>query len=298
MFDFFKNLFKKNKNYASSENLNNDEDIVKLMYLIDRPQPTVFFVYVREMVGYWLQQEMNKLKEDKWHQGAHWIKMEWTYPCFEQLTFAYKNQIFCVVIEIIDKTTGESLLPQKWKNNLIDNCIKNNLIPCLYKVSVKDPSNPIYNTIKPITSGWNLFNAITNKPIIPENVISDAKIEISEWELNDFAIQVVREYITNKLNYKILSYQNIIGINPQLWFEDENKNMNYVVVRYAVYPNNKAERPNDLKSIQLSVAAYQGYFASVAFFPSNENSEDISKIYRGEPVNIVFNGLEKLEKLL
>ena len=140
------------------ENLIRQNSIIKLMYMIDRPQPTEFFIRVRQMVGHALQQEMNRFKEAQWQKGAHWIKAEWTYPCFEHLTFAYKNQIFCVLIDIIDEYSKKSFLPNRYKKNLIDNCIKNNLIPCLYKVSVKDPTNPIFNTIKPVSEGWYSFS--------------------------------------------------------------------------------------------------------------------------------------------
>lgn len=294
MFNFW-NLFKQNKKQNVKETNQPTKNVIELMYLIDRPQPTEFFVNVRRMAGYSLQREMDKLKEDKWYKGAHWIKAEWTYPCFEHLTFAYKNQIFCVLIDIIDEITGKSVLPDKDKNNLIENCTKNNLIPCLYKVTVKDIHNPIYNTIKPISDGWNLYNAITDNVIIPEDIVSHNKVELSEWELNDFAIQIVRNYIQENLHFKVQSYQNIVGIEPQIWFEDDKKNLCYVVVRNTAYPNNRAEIPDNINSIQLSVASYEGYFASVAFCA--KSGDDLSKLYRGDGVHVAFKGLEKLGKL-
>jgi len=272
------------------ENLIRQNSIIKLMYMIDRPQPTEFFINVRQMVGQALQQEMNRFKEAQWQKGAHWIKAEWTYPCFEHLTFAYKNQIFCVLIDIIDENSKKSFLPNRYKKNLIDNCIKNNLIPCLYKVSVKDPTNPIFNTIKPVSEGWNLYHAISNEKVIPEELVSNKKIEMSDWELYDFAIQVIRTYITNNLHCKVLSYQNVPEIDPQIWFEDTNHNECYVVVRYTI-GSEKVEMPQDINSIQLSLPGYNGYFAGVGFKPDKYFDK---KLYRGQGSNVYFDKLIEL----
>ena len=276
------------KLFETSEEDTSDESehIETLMYDIDRPEPSQFFVDTRKLVGNWLQQRMNQL------EGTRWIKGYLTYPAFEHLSFSYKNQIFCVVVDIIDENTKESCLPEKTKSLLIKECEKNNLIPCLYKVLVDNPKNPAYNTLKQYSDGWNLFDARTNEPIIPERLGTDDLVEMSEWELNDFAIQIVRDYITDNLKLKILSYQNIVGIDPQLWFMDDNRKKHYVIVRYTMYPNKDAKMPNNIAGIQNKCKGYDGFFASVAFC-SNETNPSI--LYRGEEAFISFEGLKKLE---
>lgn len=262
------------------------EHIEPLMYDIDRPEPSQFFVETRKLVGNWLQQRMDQI------EGTRWIKGYLTYPAFEHLSFSYKNQIFCIVVDIIDKNTNKSYLPEKTKNLLIKECEKNNLIPCLYKVLVDNPKNPTYNTLKQYSDGWNLFDARSNEPIIPERLGTDDLVEMSEWELNDFAIQIVRNYITDNLNLKILSYQNIVGIDPQLWFMDENSEKHYVIVRYTMYPNKDAKIPTNIISIQNKCKGYEGFFASVAFCSKEKNP---SILYRGQASFISFEGLKKLE---
>ena len=261
------------------------EYIETLMYDIDRPEPSRFFVDTRKMVGNWLQQRMNQIK------GTRWIKGYLTYPAFEHLSFSYKNQIFCVVVDIIDENTKKSCLPDKTKNLLIKECEKNNLIPCLYKVLVDNPQNPVYNTLKQYSDGWNLFDARNNEPIIPERSGTDDLVEMSEWELNDFAIQVVGDYIIDNLKLKILSYQNIVGLDPQLWFMDDNQQKHFVIVRYTMYPNKEAQKTNNISSIQTKCKEYDGFFASVAFCSKGENP---SVLYRGQESYISFTGLEKL----
>lgn len=261
------------------------EHIETLMYDIGRPEPSQFFVDTRRLVGNWLQQRMNQIK------GTRWIKGYLTYPAFEHLSFSYKNQIFCVVVDIIDENTKKSCLPDKTKNLLIKECKKNNLIPCLYKVLVDNPQNPAYNTLKQYSDGWNLFDARNNEPIIPKRLGADNLVEMSKWELNDFAIQVARDYITDNLKLKILSYQNIVGIDPQLWFMDDNQQKHFVIVRYTMYPNKEAPKPNNISSIQNKCKGYDGFFASVAFCSKGENP---SVLYRGQESYISFTGLEKL----
>ena len=282
--DHNRKLFETSEEDTSDES----EHIETLMYDIDRPEPSQFFVDTRKLVGNWLQQRMNQI------DGTRWIKGYLTYPAFEHLSFSYKNQIFCVVVDIIDENTKESCLPEKTKSLLINECKKNNLIPCLYKVLVDNPKNPAYNTLKQYSDGWNLFDARTNEPIIPERLGTDDFVEMSEWELNDFAIQIVRDYITDNLKLKILSYQNIVGVDPQLWFMDDNRKKHYVIVRYTMYPNKDVKMPNNISGIQNKCKGYDGFFASVAFCSKGENP---SMLYRGQESYISFDGLKKLEPL-
>lgn len=285
----FWDLFYKKGKYEP-ENIVDKDKTIQTMYYIDRPDPTEFFLNVRQMAGYWLQQELNKFSEKEWHTGAHWLKNDLTYPCFEHFSISYKNQIFCILIDIIDADTNVSFLPSKTKELLIENCIENNCIPCLYKLLVKNPIKPIYNTIRPISSGWNLTNAITNEQVFPEKLVSNDKIEMSNWELRDFAIQCARTYIEKEYQGKILSYQNILGIDPQLWFEDKFGKKNYVVVRSANYPQMHVDIPNDINSIVINTPSYQGYFMGILFKALN-NSD---KIYRNEGANFAVDKFVKI----
>ena len=280
-------------NRNNLESLEDDSDtkterIETLMYDIDRPEPSQFFVETRKLVGNWLQQRMDQT------EGTRWIKGYLTYPAFEHLSFSYKNQIFCVVVEILDDKTKKSYLPEKTKDLLIKECNRNNLIPCLYKVLVDNPENPAYNTLRPYSDGWNLYNAKNGEPVIPERLGNNDLVKMSEWELNDFAIQVVRNYITDNLKLKVMSYQNIVGIDPQLWFEDDNRKRHYVIVRYTMYPNKNADLPNNLAGIQNKCKGFDGFFASVAFCSKGENP---SILYRGQESFISFEGLKKLEPI-
>lgn len=243
---------------------NKESNIEKLMYTIDRPEPTQFFMDVRQMAGIWLQKEIDKLPK------AHWLKTDLTYPSFEHLSIAYKNQIFCILIDIINKNTNKSFLPKHYIETLVKECLKNNLVPCLYKIFVDNPLNPAYNTMQPISSGWNLYNAITNLPISIDEIATDAPIRMSDWELNDFAIQMARDFVNKQTPYRITSYQTVEGIDPQIWVENNKGEHIYIVVRYAMFPKDKAAYPENIESIKLSCKGYNGYFLSVGFYSQGQ----------------------------
>ena len=55
---------------------------------------------------------------------------------------------------------------------------------------------------------WGLISADTQRPINPLELISDEDIEMTDWELQDFAVQVVRNHIKDELDGEIMSSQS------------------------------------------------------------------------------------------
>ena len=255
------------------------------VHFIDRPQPPDSFFRVREYAGWELQQKMKVLP------GAHWLKAEYTAPAFENLSFAYKNQIFCVLIVYVHKKTGKAISIGVKRDNLVRECKKNNLVPCVYRILVDDFEKPSLDKLEEVGKGWNLLHAETGVEINPAELANDIPIKMSPWELHDFAVQVVRNYITDKLKYKILSYQTVLGIEPQIFFEDNNGMKNWVVVRHVVYPNKEANMPANIFDIMPSLKECNGYFASVGFCSSDMSN---SCLYRGEMAMINFQGMKKV----
>ncbi len=54
--------------------------------------------------------------------------------------------------------------------------------------------------------GWGLLDAETDVPIDPVARISDERIEMTDWELQDFAVQVLRDQL-EKTGKKLMSWQ-------------------------------------------------------------------------------------------
>jgi hypothetical protein len=51
-----------------------------------------------------------------------------------------------------------------------------------------------------------LLDARTGKPIDPIALVSDERIEMTDWELQDFAVQIVRDHL-DKTGKKQMSWQ-------------------------------------------------------------------------------------------
>ena len=51
---------------------------------------------------------------------------------------------------------------------------------------------------QPALPGWGLADASSGQPVHPPALISDEEIEMSDWELHDFAVQGVRQQLEDE----------------------------------------------------------------------------------------------------
>lgn len=144
------------------------------------------------------------------------------------------------------------------------------------------------STWEPATSGWGLVHAESGATVTPPALVTDALVEMSRWELHDFAIQVVSQYLEKK-GKRVFSKQSSTEIDPSIWFEDESGPC-FVVVRAATYPQQEAEKPSNIGSIKASCAriSRNGYFASVSVV--NAGDVDLPP-YRGHGMYVRFTGM-------
>lgn len=125
-----------------------------------------------------------------------WLRAHPNPPFLEHLSFRLGNQLFFVRVEDIDgKVEGPGSLRGLYvaaKGNRGHAC----LMPMKKKFfgEVWVPGN----------DGWGLIDAATKEPIDPVSLISDEKIGMTSWELQDMAVQVVRDYI-EKEGYELMS---------------------------------------------------------------------------------------------
>jgi len=259
-------------------------------YDIDRPNPSVLFLKARDIAGIQIQNQFFKLnkgitvKSNK--DGFKWIKHELTYPSFDHLTFAFKNAIFSVVIEIVDNY--QTSMTNNQKENLLKAADENNLIACVFKVRINNPQadNP---DLIPFNLEWNLFDILTGEEIYPEEIGNDIKTEMSKWELHNFAIQIVRSDI-EKNGGKILSFCDVLEVNPQIWFSNKKDEKCWVIVRHV----NRKEDGNQLEWVGLerkneNLIPYDGFFAGVQFISIKND-----KLYRGDSMNANYVGLKRI----
>ena len=119
---------------------------------------------------------------------------------------------------------------------------------------------------------------------------------MSAWELQDFAVQVVRELL-EKEGRKLMSWQGNPDVAPSLWFVGD-QGPEWVVVRSVRYPEWNASPPANWAAIAqyCSRLSNVGHFASVAFVNANDPF-DKSKgspmpLWRGHGVYANYEGLK------
>ena len=280
-----------------------------IQYLIDRPEPSEIFLRARHIAGSQLQDQFNANNQNSVtssYDGFKWIKAELTYPSFDNLTFAYKNSVFSVVIELIDDK-GSSFTKQQ-KDRLLIACEENNLIACTFRLNFKEKADNFISRLMgnkdqldyeltPLKQGWNLYDARTSQAIDPLNLASNEKILMSKWELSNFANQIVRNDLEKEGN-QILSFCDLPEVNPQIWFKNKKGETGWVIVKHTKNENEKDFKEwVGLEDRSPQLKPYDGYFASVQLVPSvgwNGVSEFPTNLFRGDGMYVNYKGLERI----
>lgn len=222
-------------------------------------------------------------------QGAlqSWLKANLNPPFLEHLSFRLGNQLFFIQLVDVD---GLLITPSSLKGllTIADGCEGYACVmPMRKKGSDWQPSQP----------DWGLFDARTEKPINPVMLISDEKIEMTDWEVHDFAVQVVRQDLENQ-GRELMSWQGNPQVKPSLWFVGDN-GPEWVVVKALRYPSIFDGNIETLCNIGLPRA--NGNFALVTlasvndpFDPNAINNGNFELFYRGEGMTVKYEGLVKV----
>lgn len=270
-------------------------------YEIDRSNPSPQFLEARNRAGLALQEQFKTLGGKlELPKDYRWIKAELTWPSFDDLTFGYRNQVFSVLVEPL--RNGESLLSPKAIERCKEAARDNHLVPCVFPIEI--------DSLRPASTGWNLFHLETREPVIPEDIASDKKIPMSKWEMRNFAIQIVISHLEGEeIGARVLSFTDVLGIDPQVWFETQVGTRNWVVVRnFAQVHGNEWENYVGLEKSNPPLRAYNGHFAAVAIasaeavlydlegnpIPLSERFTGSSPIFRGDSFYVNFGGLKRI----
>lgn len=280
------NLLNKILNPLKQNKERNYQDLSKDSKQVKSNPPSELLVHARNIAGEQIQSEMLKLENCKW------IRAEYTYPAFDSMNFIYNNHIFSVVIDIQDED-GESFLPPEFIKRQLYAAKTYNLIPCKFSVVVPDPENPEIDKAVSKTKGWNLFNTKTNEKIVPTEFPLLENAEMSDWELRNFGIRFILKYFQAK-KIKTFSFQDTLEVDPQIWFQDNEGNKCWILLRVGVNVD-KVEKPEKMNEIIRRCFQYNGYFAGISLEPKNKNE---TKLYRSGDVRIKFDGLEKIHSVM
>jgi hypothetical protein len=218
--------------------------------------------------------------------GINWLRADLQPPLAEHLSFRLGNQLVFVFVEVAGVEGPSSL------SLFLDVSKEATAIPALL------PMEQAGATYQPTLGGWGLLHAVTRAPLDLPSLASNEPIEMSDWEVHDFAIQVVSSYIESS-GGTILSKQRSRQIDPSIWFRDESGPA-FVVVRSGRFPLLEAPRPSNISKIadSLSRLSRRGYFASVtaasAEQPHAHESRGALPLCRGHGLVVRYLGLQPL----
>ena len=211
-----------------------------------------------------------------------WLRAHLNPPFLEHLSFRLGNQLFFVRIE---DTAGRLRVPGTVDGlmYLASECRGH---PCLMlmRQTGEDWS--------PIHAGWGLTDVASGRTIDPPSLVTDELIEMTDWELHDFAVQVVRERLAG-LGRQVMTWQGNPDVDPAVWFVG-NKGPEWVVVRATRYPASDAKRPANWQDIaaQCSALSSTGHFASVRVANAAQNEwGNVVPLWRGQALTPSCVGL-------
>ena len=225
--------------------------------------------------------------------GLHsWLRAHLKPPFLEHLSFRLGNQLFFVQLQDVDDVLE---MPGHLGGllSVADGCKGH---ACLM------PMQKIAGEWRCVATGWGLIDARTERTVNPVELISAEPIEMTDWELQDFAVQVVRSQL-EKDGRQLMSWQGDPSIDPSIWFVGDH-GPEWVVVRAARWPERDAAVPDNIDQIAADClpTGKTGHFAVVRATNTNDHFDPQAKLsgnfiplMRGEGISVAYNGLKLIE---
>jgi len=260
-----------------------------------------------------LKPELLMLPPGQENSACIWLKAELRPPFLEHLSFRFGNQLFFIRIEDID---GKLDFPgsRAGLQRIADACEG---FACILPMRKKGEqwipvfpnwglvALPNKKTLSRLRTnqdeGWGLLviNDPTDSdtkavPVDPVKLVSAEKIEMTDWELQDLAVQIVRNSLPHD---KLMSWNSDPDVMPSLWFVGDY-GPEWVIIKAVRYPATDAELPDDIARIaeNCSKLSRRGNFAVVSV-ASDEPSKLQGKpepLYRGHLVDVNYQGMRKI----
>ncbi|MBR5086650.1 MAG: hypothetical protein IKX31_06565 [Muribaculaceae bacterium] len=164
----------------------------------------------------YITEQIKREKKGALPNSFWWLRTSATRPAFHDLCFVYNGTVYSFLIGVL-KDDQILVFGKDW-NNFQKETKKYGLQACIIPVKMDDSSIEVLpyldaNTLEPIV--FNKKNL--NDPL-------------SEWELYCMGVIETLNYLTDNNATKI-QYCDVPGINPSIWFTDNEGNPSYVLVR-------------------------------------------------------------------
>lgn len=216
-----------------------------------------------------------------------WMRAHPEPPFMEHLSFRLGNQLFFVRLEDAD---GIIQMPGT-EADLAKIARECNGHACIM------PMRFSFGSWLCAGKDWNLLSLEDRTPVNPPDLVTDEKIEMTDWELHDFAVQVARKQITESGD-TVSAWNSNPELQPSLWLGGD-AGLQWVVLQAVRYPQ-EAQIPENIHDIEKNYESRgaKGNFAYVSFAneaqdlktPLKEGEKPLP-IYRGEKANVSFSGL-------
>lgn len=246
------------------------------MYAVNQSAPTREFELAWQVAGRHLQA--------KGGEGLHWLRTTLSPPLAEHLSFRIGNRLFFVYVDC-----GSGVPAPSSMELFLQVAEEAAALPAML------PMTRSARGYEPQLQGWGLRDAKTGHAIEPFELVDGSDVEMSDWEVHDFAIQVVRSVLEGE-GRRVLGSQPSPHIDPSIWFQDD-RGPAYVVVRGTRFPREAAERPANFSAIAASCQQFSaiGYFASVSVANADQpTAKTTLPLLRGHGLITRFSGLERV----
>lgn len=213
-----------------------------------------------------------------------WLKARLEPPFLEHLSFRIGNQLFFVRLEAED---GSLEVPgsREGLEQIARGCKGH---ACLLTMRATGEE------WRPAKPAWGLTALDTGAAIDPPGMATDQQLEMTDWEVHDFAVQTVRNVLEEE-GRRVMSSQGNPSVDPSIWFVGDS-GPEWVVVRVVRYPASKVTRPANWESISRSCGSISstGHFASVSVASKDQNFEEAASatpLWRGHGMYVSYQGL-------
>lgn len=173
--------------------------------------------------------------------GGRWLRAE--LPLFrEHLSFTFGNQLFFVQVLNVDGVA------QPWVHlELLQSVADDaNGIACVMPMRKTD------GKWHPVERNWGLVGLADDLPFDPIQKLPTDREIITDWEVHDIGVQMVREYLARH-DYEIKSWQSDIRINPSITCFKEGV-LYGIVVRTSRKGPDAGARPENATSIAATLS--------------------------------------------
>lgn len=250
--------------------------------LVDSTAPNAEFLRCYEVAAKLIEERF--FKPNKKENFVRWLKFMPQPPFLEHISFRIGNQLFLVRIVDVDgnlivpgASAGVYLAAEEYRG-----------VPLILSMRKKD--GVWAPTFRP---GSEFFDPRTSETVDPLKLVTSEKIEMSDWEVHDYAVQIVRDKM-HEAGAKIASWQGYLGTDPSIWFSSEGQ-IAYAIVRAVRFPREEAPPPENFLDIYRGCKAMteHGYFASVAIASTKDKfgvaTAKPTSLYRGEPLRVKYD---------